>query len=760
MREAERVDADLTVVGGGIAGTCAAVAAAREGLDTVLVNDRPVLGGNSSSEVRVWVNGATGGAHNRYVREGGIMEEILLENKARNPDGNADLWDMVLQDLVDDEPNLDVYLNTLIDEVDSSGTTIESVAGSQGMSERRFRFDSEYFVDATGDGVLAAHTDAEWIQGREGTDAFDERVAPERPDEKTLGSSIMFYTEEREEPVPFEPPDFAHDFRDDPPAVLAQRADPDDRRCCYWWIEYGGEAEMDPIADNEAIRDELWAMAFGAFDYLKNSGEFPEEDVENLALDWVGKIPGKRESRRFRGAHVLTEHDLVEQRRFPDSVGHGGWSIDLHPPAGFYDDQGRGSEHWHLDGPYAVPYRSLYVPTVENMWLAGRHISASHVAFGSIRVQMTLGTLGQAVGTAAAIASSEDTTPEGVHADHLETLQQALRREDQWVIDDDRRDPADHAPEATVSASDERSPAVRNADTSAALEESLGVYLAADRHVDAVQFRLDAEETTDIDVTVHETDRPENYVPGDELTTATVTVPADGPSWVTVPVDVDPDEGQGLFCVLEAESDVTVLGRETRLPGIVAGWRSPGFEPDMVDEGRDVRWNPLPWVPCVEVDPIGELYGASTVTDGHARPYGLPHCWRTGGREVTRHDAEARFVEPPVITCEWDEPRSIAGVQLTFDTRLTINFNPLTPTDEPRVAETVRDYRIEARVGGEWETLEHVTGNYRRFRRHVFDPVQTDQLRVVVESTNGAPYAEVFELRAYDEQVEWPLTER
>lgn len=759
-RDVETVSADLTVVGGGIAGICAAVAAARQGLETVLINDRPVLGGNSSSEIRVWVNGATGGNHNRYVREGGITEEILMENKARNPDGNADLWDMVLEDLVTDEPMLDVYHNTLVDEVETDGDRVSWVAGSQNMSEKRFRFESPRFVDATGDGVVAADTDAEWVQGREAASEYGERAAPETADEKTLGSSIMFYTEERDEPVPFDPPELTHDFCEDPPEVLARRADPDDRRCCYWWIEYGGDDDLDPIADNEEIRDELWAIALGAFDYLKNSGDFPEEDVENLALEWVGKIPGKRESRRFVGEHVLTEDDLVEQRRFDDEVGHGGWSIDLHPPAGFYDDQGRGSEHWHLDGPYGVPYRSLYVPEVDNLWLAGRHVSASHVAFGSLRVQMTLGTLGQAVGTATAIAADRDTTPHGVYEEYVDDLQQALLRENQWVIDVSNRDPADLAREASVTASSERATAIREADISAALQEDLGVYVPATGTVEDVQFRLDADAPTDLSVAIHAVDRPENYVPGKRLGTEAVHVPGDGPSWVDVPIDAGAGDDHGIFLVLEENPDVRVLGRETRLPGVLAGWRSNSRAPALVDDGRDADWPPLDWVPCVAGDLAPDGFAAANATDGFARPYGLPRCWRTERLETERRDGATAFLEEPWLELAWKRERSVTAVQFAFDTRLTTNFNPLTPTDEPRVAECVRAYRIEAAVDGEWRVLHRETGNYRRFRRHVFEPVETDRIRIVVEATNGVSYAEVFEARAYGPDVEWPLTDR
>jgi hypothetical protein len=758
------VEADLTVVGGGIAGTHAAVAAARLGLETALVNDRPVLGGNSSSEVRVWVNGATGGAHNRYAREGGLMEEVLLENKSRNPDGNADLWDMVLQDLVQAEENLSLYLNTLVDEVETDGDRVVSVAGTQNMSETHLEFESPYFVDATGDGILALHTDAEWRQGREAADEYGELAAPEARDEKTLGSSIMFYSERADEPIEYTPPDFAHDYRDDPPEILARRTDPEDRRCMYWWIEYGGEEGLDTIHDNEEIRDELWAMVYGAWDYIKNSGAFDEDLVSHLKLDWTGKIPGKRESRRFLGEYVLTEDDLVEQRRFDDAVGHGGWSIDLHPPAGFYDDQGRGSEHWHLDGPYAIPYRSLYPEGSENLFLAGRHVSASHVAFGSLRVQMTLGTLGQAVGTAATLCAEHDLAPHDLYEDraHRDRLQQILLREDQWIIDVPNRDDGDLAREARVDASHEQPATLREADRTVALEEDVGLHVSA-ADVETVSLRVGTrgEEGTVLDVDVHAESRPENYVPDELIETVSVEVTDDSGEWVDIPVSHDVADAQGVFLVLNAQPDVELYVRERELTGVVASTKRENRSHTLVEEAREFHWPPADWTPCFELESetSADLYGPESVTDGISRPYGLPRSWLTPDLEADAGSDGARFLEEPRLSLSWADSREIAAVQVTFNTVLTPWYNALTPTDEPEVPETVRDYRIECRTDGGWETVASVAGNYRRFRRHTFDPVETDELRVVVEATNGAPRAEVFEVRAYGPDQWPPLTD-
>jgi hypothetical protein len=757
---------DVAVVGGGMAGTAAALSAARHGAETALIQNRPVLGGNASSEVRVWVNGATGGAHNKYAREGGIMEELLCANRGHNPNGDADLWDAVLVDAVRAQDRLNLHLNTHVDDVETGEggeeSRVTAVAGTQQTSEVRHRFEAGTFVDATGDGLLAAAAGAEWIQGREAADEYGERAAPEAADDRTLGSSIMFYTKDAGDPVDYEPPDFARDFKSDPPAILAQRADPQQERCCYWWIEYGGADDVDPVCDAEAVRDELWAIVYGVWDYMKN-GAFAEE-TETLTLEWVGKVPGKRESRRVYGDHVLTESDLSEQRRFDDAVAHGGWPIDLHPPAGFYDDQGRGAGQWHLPGPYAVPYRSLYARDCANVLLAGRHVSASHVAFGSLRVQMSLATVGQAAGTAAAVCEERGVRAAAVADDGSLTteLQDLLLREDQWVIGVPNRDERDLAREATVGASSTHPPAVDEGEEVRALDDPLGVHLSRTERLESLSLYLAADRRADLSVEVHAESAPENYVPHERVATRTVTVPAGGPRWVEIPVECDPGEAEGVFLVLDGDEAVRIHGREGALTGVLALPYAEGHD-DLEGlenaPGGGPYWGqpahhgrpPLEWTPRFRTEPAPEgPFAPANVTDGFARPFGVGHSWLS-----TAGDGGEEWLE-----LAWAEPRTVAALQFACNTRLTKWFNVFGPED-PAEPETVRDYRIEVPDGGEgWRTLARETGNRRRFRRHRFDPVETDRLRLIVEATHGAPRTELFEVRAYGPESRYPLGER
>ncbi|WP_164861780.1 FAD-dependent oxidoreductase, partial [Microbacterium sp. CPCC 204701] len=397
----QNVESDITVVGGGLAGVCAAISAARLGKRVALIGNRPMLGGNSSSEVRVWVVGATGHGVQRFARESGVIGELYVENQYRNPEGNPIIWDEVVHDAVRAEPNITVFLNTDVREVDAADIdgerVVTAVRGWTMGSETLTTFTSPYFLDCTGDGLVGHLAGAEYRIGREASREFGESWAPEEADGELLGSTILFYTKDLGHPVDFVAPDSAKDITQTPiPTSRILRSG--DKGAHYWWIEWGGH--LDTVHDNEIIRDELRSVIFGIWDYIKNSGRF---DAANLDLEWVGALPGKREYRRFLGDHVLTQNDILDQVDHPDAVAFGGWSIDLHPVEGMYATEA-GAHQRYSNGIYGIPFRSYYSRNVPNLLLAGRDISATHVAFGSTRVMATCGAGGEAAGTGAALA--------------------------------------------------------------------------------------------------------------------------------------------------------------------------------------------------------------------------------------------------------------------------------------------------------------------------------------------------------------------
>ena len=443
------LEADVVIVGGGMAGLCAAIAAARNGASVVLVQDRTVLGGNASSEVRMHVVGADGSGKRTDTdgRESGIIEEIRLEDAHRNPQRSASMFDLLLYEWVTREPNVTLLLNTHCFGVQmASPDRIGSIIASRHSTEDVFTIRGPLFIDCSGDGRLRAEAGARFRMGREARSEHDESLAPARADDKTLGSTLLFITREHDRPMPFVRPDWIHRFPtcDDLPHRRHKTWE-----YGYWWVEWGGE--LNTIRDNERIRDELAAAALGVWDHIKNSGQHPSS--ANWALDWFGMLPGKRESRRFIGDYVLNQRDLEQGERFDDGVALGGWPIDLHPPGGVYSKE---RPYSHIRLPlYNIPLRSLYSRNIGNLLFAGRNISASHVAFGSTRVMATCSVMGQAVGTAAALCARHRCTPRLITRDRISELQQQLLKDDAYIVGVLNRDPDDLARSARVRASSE-----------------------------------------------------------------------------------------------------------------------------------------------------------------------------------------------------------------------------------------------------------------------------------------------------------------
>jgi hypothetical protein len=426
--------ADVCVVGGGLAGLCAAVAAARGGAKTVLIHDRPVLGGNASSEVRMWVCGAQmhGGAE---VTETGILEEINLDNTWRNPQLVYSIWDSVLYEKAAFCPNLTVLLNASCNggRMDLStgsgqvGRRLASVTAWQLTSQIQHTVHARYFIDCSGDSVLAPITGAAVRIGREGRAEFGESIAPVEPDNRTMGNSLLLQFRETEDPQTFVAPRWAYKFRS--PEELPTRFGWHGctiRTENFWWVEIGGLNHT--IRDAESIRDELMKVGYGVADYIKNY--YPGKDeIRNWALEWMGSLPGKRENIRYVGEHILTQNDVQAGGNFPDIVAYGGWAMDDHHPAGLLYP-GHPTIFHRAPCPYGIPFRSLYSKSVPNLLFAGRNISATHSAMASTRVMATTSLMGQAVGTAAAMCVHGGYDPAALFPSHIGALQQQLMDDD------------------------------------------------------------------------------------------------------------------------------------------------------------------------------------------------------------------------------------------------------------------------------------------------------------------------------------------
>ena len=434
---------DVVVAGGGLSGLCAAIAAARNGASVILVQDRSRLGGNASSEIRMHALGA----RQKGWRETGIIEELKLTEAATNPQRSFEMWDLILYDKVISEPNITLMLDTSVIDAKVVNGQIQSCEAISPLLEEYYEIEANLFLDCTGDSTLAAAAGADFMWGREGKEVFGESLAPDHSDQKTMGNSILFFAKKHDHPMPFVPPKWANVYTKND--FVHRRIG--SYEYGYWWIEIGGL--RDTIKDNRAIRKELLAIVLGVWDYIKNSGDHP--DSQNWALDWVGMIPGKRENRRIIGEHIMVQDELQNYENYPDRCAYGGWPIDDHAPQGFYKTDQEPTSYIHFDRPYNIPLRSLYSHKIKNLLMAGRNISASHVALASTRVMATCAAIGQAAGTAAALCVADKCLPADIPANknRLSNYQQILVKDDQAVLGIKNEDPLDLARSARIKAS-------------------------------------------------------------------------------------------------------------------------------------------------------------------------------------------------------------------------------------------------------------------------------------------------------------------
>jgi len=452
-----KIEADFVIIGGGMAGVCASLAAARNGCRTVLVQDRSVLGGNASSEIKMHIVGADCHGFRPGARESGLIEELRLEDAVRNAHRCYSQWDLLLYEKVKAEPLITLLLDStfLACDQDEATRAIRHVTVLRNSTEEVFEIQAQYFADCSGDSRLGAEAGADFRMGRESQLEYGESLAPPEADRQTLGSSILITGRRHATPQPFISPDWIRKFT---------RNDLNHRpihsyEYGYWWFEWGGQ--LDTIKDNEIIRHELLRIAMGIWDYVKNSGDHP--DSANWTLDWVGSLPGKRESRRLLGPHILTQADVAGGCIFPDAVAYGGWAIDLHPPSGVDARDEPPYTPTHVENLYTIPLRSLISRNIPNLLFAGRNLSASHIAFASTRVMATCAAAGQAIGTAAAVALRQNTAlTDLMSGPLLERVQQTLLKDDAFIPTLKNADPADFARRSaavTASSAQSHSPA-------------------------------------------------------------------------------------------------------------------------------------------------------------------------------------------------------------------------------------------------------------------------------------------------------------
>ena len=431
IRQVE-MEAPIVVCGGGLSGLCAAVAAARHGSQVILIQDRPMLGGNTSSEMRMGIVGV----REDQCQEAGIMEEMQCRNFYYNPLQRYPLWDDVMYSTVVEEKNIRLLLNTSVRDVVMNGKEIAAVKCWNSNNYTEYTIKGKLFLDCTGDGILRL-SGAEYRRGTESKSTYNESyVTNEESTNHTMGNSILLQLRKTSEHHPFQAPKWAYHFTDDDFNYETPKSTLPNQKLNYkiiwrahdnnfWWVECSG-IKFDTIFDANEIQYELKKIGYGIWEYMKNH---PDGRCRDYELVWTGSIPGKRESIRYVAPHTLTQQDVLSGGHFEDVVAYGGWTLDNHDSNGFHN-KGLASVEYYIPQGYGIPFDCLYSVNVPNLMFAGRDISASHMAFSAVRVMATCALMGQAVGTAADMIIDKGITPAELRKNHIKELQDKLEDDD------------------------------------------------------------------------------------------------------------------------------------------------------------------------------------------------------------------------------------------------------------------------------------------------------------------------------------------
>lgn len=759
----KREEFDVVVIGGGLAGFCAAVSSARLGRKTCIIQNRPVFGGNSSSEIRVTPHGAC--AFHAYARETGIVSELLIEERAQNHEvifengWTNSVWDMVLYNMAVQTNNLTVFVNSNVHAVDVRNGRLNAVTATILNAETELEAVAKVFIDCTGDGVVAALAGCEYRIGSEGKAEFNEPHAPELASKDVMGNSIHFKTKNVGKPVDFTAPDWAIKYEDAGFFYNGGRL-PKDERGGFWWLEIG--VPYDTIHQAEDIRHELTRHALGVWDWMKNRDPKMKELTRNYALDWIGQVPGKRESRRIMGQYLMTEHDPINCTKFEDEIAFGGWFIDLHTPGGLLAENSEPTSLTYSTftdysvksyaGPYGIPLRCLLSKDIDNLMMAGRNVSVTHAALGTVRVMNTTALMGQAAGTAAALSLKNGVSIQEAPTKIIREIQQQLLRDGCFLLHAINEDELDFARRAEVTASSEAmlygsGPESKGAHdglsfwkdqpqyTIEKLENRRGQLIPIhEGNLSAIELFLFNEGTEPQEINAemmlveHIWDYRVINLP--VLAQSKLVVPP-GKHWIKWELnglDIPPKKYIRVDVLPHQEVSWLIAGRIE--PGAVAMYQISSDKMRRFGNGHTLSFKVHPAQPC---------YGPDNITSGVTRPYKYTNLWRS----------DPALPLPQWCQLAWKEKIDISAVELVFPGHLLREYHAYQPFY--RDPQCPKDYKIQIMDhNNAWQTVIEVKNNYHRHRKHTFSAkIKTEKIRVLVESTNGDPSAAIYEIRCY-----------
>lgn len=734
---------DIIVAGGGPGGVPAAIASARMGQKTLLIHNRPVLGGNGSSEIGITFDGASVAHING--RETGIAEEIR-RLRDYDPQYSGD-WTRAMEKLVEAEENLTVVYNNHICSVDmKDATTIKSVTAIDIKSLTKCTYNAKVFIDCTGDAWLGYYAGAKYRFGREAEYQHSESLAPSVADTLTMSGSlksgnIPFFCDAGTE-VKYNAPDWV--------PKLAKSEEEFSRvingngATMHFWLET--PHEYDDVWDAEETRDALILVAIGYYDYIKNTWS-NRERAKNYRFNLVSILSGHRESRRLIGDYILNQNDATSGRSFEDVISYSGWMLDVHHPKGAYSGK-EGTMYCAKHVPIVnVPYRCIYSVNIDNLLFAGRNVSATHIALGTLRVQNTIATLGQAAGTAASLCIKYNETPRGIYKNYIHELQQTLIKNDQYIPGVKNKDEKDPCLTAKVTAS-----SFCTSEIFETMQGVTGPYVPLDtprcivfnvsrKHDDIKQFYVKLASSLDkpTTVTLHArligNSLDTMSAPGEIVTTQAIVAPQ-SEGWVKFPISLDLGTDKLMDrCFIMVWLDKTE-GISWASVSNLSFYYKTGV---LSDDGEWIMKGEKSFRISIK-EPVEMLANCApeNVINGYSRII-----------DENQYEwvSDPEHSLPQWIELEFEEPTEVNSISIVFDTDLS---NPGTCwiIKRPGVPQCVKDYEIEVFVDSKWIKVATVTDNFMRKNTHSFDTLKVEKIRVNVNSTWGDKSARIMEIRA------------
>lgn len=648
--------------------------------------------------------------------------------------------DILLLEKITKEPNITLLLNTAAYDIEKKDATLTRLFAFCSQNETFYEIEASLFCDASGDGIVAYRAGAAYRMGAEDKLEMNEHFAPGKEYGGLLGHSIYFYSKNMGKPVKYVAPEYA--LKDITEIPRFRNINAGEHGCKYWWLEYGGQS--DTIHDTEEIKWELWRVVYGVWDYIKNSGKF--ENVENLTLEWVGTIPGKRESRRFEGMYMLKQDDIIHQKHFDDAVAFGGWAIDLHPAAGVYSELS-GCSQFHAKGIYEIPLRCYISKDITNLFYAGRNISASHVAHGSSRVMATSAHGAQAVGIAAAYCLKNNLSPAGLTLpEHIKTIQNQLNIAGQSIPHVPINKDGNMVSTAKLEASSvcELATIPFNGEW-LSLTFSVAQMLPMEANTTyTIEISVDATQNTQLHVELRSSEKNYNHTPEIVLEQIVFNLER-GCNNLTIPFSQNLSLSQYGYIMFLKNDLVKIKTSANRYTGILSlfnkfnlavnnhGKQVPpansGFDtfefwcPERRPEGQNIAMN---------ISPVIHAFGIENITEGFYRPTVRPNAW------------VASLDDPlPEIKLIWNETICISEIIIYFDTDFD---HPMESVQmghpEDVMPFCVRNFRIKTTTD---EILYEEKNNHQTIRQIVLNqPINTGELILELEHPSASVPASLF----------------